>query len=122
MSTDRMKFILQEIGSDYYTMDELKEAFEKQGEEKHVQRPSELLELIDHYLPDQSGYGVFCMQNIICVGLLWCSGLDYQKFIEATADSEGQEQSEDASEKKYPMVGPASGVVSEVEDEDEEAS
>jgi len=104
-------------------MDELKEAFEKQGEEKHVQRPSELLELIDHYLPDQSGYGVFCMQNIICVGLLWCSGLDYQKFIEATADTEDQENSEDASEKRCGLiVGPTSGVVSEVEDEDEEAS
>ena len=32
--------------------------------------------LVDEYLPEQSGYGVFRMDSILCIGLLWCAGID----------------------------------------------
>lgn len=119
MSYQRFKNIIKGIGADYFTMDELKEAFEQHGELKVLQGEEELMTLIDHYLPEQSGYGVFFVDNVIAAGLVWCSGIDLLgapgvkgKQIEIHGDSDSEKQA----------LMRAAGVVDEVIDEDEEAS
>lgn len=57
-------------------MDEMRETFEDNGEGVHVQKGSEWLRYLDHYLPEQAGYGVFYKKNVLSVGVPWCSGIE----------------------------------------------
>ena len=119
MTEQRFQRIINEFDSDLFTMDELKEVLALHGESRLLQQPSELLALVDHYLPEQSGYGVFQKATLICVGLLWCSGLDLLTGAEVV----GKEiviHSDSESETRGLMR--PSGVVEEVIDEDDEPS
>lgn len=93
LSAERFKSMIKGIGSDFFVMDELKEAFEEQGEEALVRTKGKITDLIDHYLPEQAGYGIFHKDNINCIGLLWSAGVDLLDI--APEDETTREQTED---------------------------
>ena len=76
MPFDRFQSIMESIGWNFFTTDEMRERFEEAGEGAHAAQGSELLQFLDHYLPEQAGYGVFYKINVVSVGVLWCSGFE----------------------------------------------
>lgn len=86
LETNQVKFpdfkkVVEDIDSQVFTIDELKESFENKGLADVLSNSSKLNQMIDHFLPEQSGYGIFCPEHMLCVGHVWCSGIDILKSI-----------------------------------------
>jgi len=82
-----------------------------------------LYKLLDQFLPDQSGYGVFYTQNVLCVVLLWCSGFDAlskRAMIEGMVHRDSQGDEDSRSER--PVARTALVDENEIIDEDSEPS